>query len=79
MESPNSQGAVAEEKPKFPQTDNDSKQSVNHAEGAVGKVVVHSKQAAVFEQSNVSLLTTKKKKKKRSLPNVFLSCFGVKK
>ena len=37
-----------------------------------GSVIVHSNEAAVFDKSNVRLVTTKK----RGFSNLFLSCFG---
>ena len=40
-----------------------------------GSVIVHSNEAAVFDKSNVRLVTMKKNKK-RSFSRLFLSCFG---
>ena len=40
-----------------------------------GSVIVHSNEDAVFDKSNVRLVT-KKKNKKRSFSRLFLSCIG---
>ena len=40
--------------------------------GNTGSVIVHSNEAAVFDKSNVRLVTMKK----RGFSNLFLSCFG---
>ena len=49
-------------------------QNINYNENT-GSVIVHSNEAAVFDKSNVRLVTMKKRKK-RSLSKLFLSCFG---
>ena len=46
-------------------------QNINY-NGNTGSVIVHSNEDAVFDKSNVRLVSTKK----RGFSNLFLSCFG---